>query len=252
MPCQRGARAVRSSQPWINRTPRVMPRRSRSVGYRRRRSTGIPARIPFQEGSRDEIYAFRADLFVARAARPHRLRRRGDRRPHRQGRRSDRWPRAATCLVVDTGFWIFGKKRMIPAGVVPRDRRRRANKVFVAMTKDQIKQAPDYDEERHRDRRARYHDEVGRLLRPVGRSTAADGSGRPEAPAVLVALPLPCSRRHRGSAWGRIFGAVRRRRCGSRSAGGRAVGVAGVAHPLDHLTGRHLARSCSPATAGTA
>jgi len=47
-------------------------------------------------------------------------------------------------LVVDTGFWIFGKKRLIPAGVVqrvdPDDR-----KVYVSMTKDQIKQAPDYD-----------------------------------------------------------------------------------------------------------
>jgi hypothetical protein len=48
-------------------------------------------------------------------------------------------------LVVDTGFWIFGKKRLIPAGVVQsvdHDDR----KVFVAMTKDQIKSAPDYDE----------------------------------------------------------------------------------------------------------
>ena len=48
-------------------------------------------------------------------------------------------------VVVDTGFWIFGKKRLIPAGVVTRvdhdDR-----KVYVSMTKDQIKQAPDYDE----------------------------------------------------------------------------------------------------------
>ena len=47
-------------------------------------------------------------------------------------------------LVVDTGFWIFGKKRLIPAGVVthvdPADR-----KVYVSMTKDQIKNAPDYD-----------------------------------------------------------------------------------------------------------
>jgi hypothetical protein len=47
-------------------------------------------------------------------------------------------------LVVDTGFWIFGKKRLIPAGVVQRvdadDR-----KVYVSMTKDQIKQAPDHD-----------------------------------------------------------------------------------------------------------
>ena len=56
-------------------------------------------------------------------------------------------------LVVDTGFWIFGKKRMIPAGVVTQvdhdDRR-----VFVSMTKDQIKSAPDLDEQR-----ASYDDE---------------------------------------------------------------------------------------------
>jgi hypothetical protein len=48
-------------------------------------------------------------------------------------------------LVVDTGFWIFGKKRLIPAGVVGRiDHNDR--KVHVSMTKDQIKQAPDFDE----------------------------------------------------------------------------------------------------------
>jgi hypothetical protein len=48
-------------------------------------------------------------------------------------------------LVVDTGFWIFGKKRLIPAGVVTsvdHDDRR----VAVSMTKDQIKSAPDFDE----------------------------------------------------------------------------------------------------------
>jgi hypothetical protein len=48
-------------------------------------------------------------------------------------------------LVVDTGFWIFGKKRLIPAGVVTRvdhaDER-----VYVSMTKDQIKSAPDFDD----------------------------------------------------------------------------------------------------------
>jgi len=48
-------------------------------------------------------------------------------------------------LVVDTGFWIFGKKRLIPAGVLDRvDQDDR--KVYVSMTKDQIKNAPDYDE----------------------------------------------------------------------------------------------------------
>ena len=53
-------------------------------------------------------------------------------------------------IVVDTGFWIFGKKRMLPAGVLERvnynDR-----KVRVNLSKDQIRQAPDYDAERERD-----------------------------------------------------------------------------------------------------
>src|SRR4051812_46856436 len=47
----------------------------------------------------------------------------------------------ATCLVVDTGFWIFGHKRMLPGGVVRAvdvDER----KVFVDMSKDEIKGAP--------------------------------------------------------------------------------------------------------------
>jgi hypothetical protein len=50
-------------------------------------------------------------------------------------------------LVVDTGFWIFGKKRMIPAAVVTRVDPDSKN-VYVAMTKDQIKSAPDFDEAR--------------------------------------------------------------------------------------------------------
>ena len=51
---------------------------------------------------------------------------------------------ASSYLVVDTGFWIFGKKRLVPAGVIQRvdDEER---KVFVSMTKDQIKSAPDFD-----------------------------------------------------------------------------------------------------------
>jgi hypothetical protein len=49
-------------------------------------------------------------------------------------------------LVVDTGFWIFGKKRLIPAGVVERvdyD----GETVYVGMTKDEIKNAPDYEDD---------------------------------------------------------------------------------------------------------
>ena len=48
-------------------------------------------------------------------------------------------------MVVDTGLWIFGKKRMIPAGSIDRiDPDGCA--VYVALTKDEVKQAPDYDE----------------------------------------------------------------------------------------------------------
>jgi hypothetical protein len=52
-------------------------------------------------------------------------------------------------IVVDTGFWIFGKKRMIPAGVID-SINHRDRKVRVAMTKEQIKGAPDFDAARRR------------------------------------------------------------------------------------------------------
>jgi hypothetical protein len=48
-------------------------------------------------------------------------------------------------LVVDTGPWIFGRKVMLPAGVVERiDTAER--KVYVDRTKDQIKDAPEFDD----------------------------------------------------------------------------------------------------------
>lgn len=62
-------------------------------------------------------------------------------------------------LVVDTGPWIFGKKVMLPAGVVDRldpD----SETVFVSRTKDEIKNAPEYDEERSRGD-ADYRGELG-------------------------------------------------------------------------------------------
>lgn len=47
-------------------------------------------------------------------------------------------------VVVDTGFWIFGKKRLIPAGVI-RQIDDTERKVWVSMSKEQIKNAPDWD-----------------------------------------------------------------------------------------------------------
>jgi hypothetical protein len=49
-------------------------------------------------------------------------------------------------LIVDTGPWIFGKKVMLPAGLVERvdpD----SKTVFVGLTKDEIKNAPEYHED---------------------------------------------------------------------------------------------------------
>jgi len=64
----------------------------------------------------------------------------------------------ASYLVVDTGPWIFGKKVMLPAGVVnhvDHDDR----KVYVDRSKDQIKAAPEFDEDNNAD--PSYRDKLG-------------------------------------------------------------------------------------------
>ena len=53
-------------------------------------------------------------------------------------------------IVVDTGHWIFGRKRLIPAGAV-RQVDEAGTKVWVGLTKDQIERGPDF-EESHRQR----------------------------------------------------------------------------------------------------
>ena len=69
-------------------------------------------------------------------------------------------------IVVDTGPWIFGKKVLLPAGVIERVDHD-DEKVYVNRTKDQIKNAPEFDEE---------HDQ--------GRGAIAAGSARTTAPAA--------------------------------------------------------------------
>ena len=61
-------------------------------------------------------------------------------------------------LLVDTGPWIFGRTVMLPAGVVERVDHVHGT-VYVARTKDQIKHAPEYQENRRDD--DAYHDELG-------------------------------------------------------------------------------------------
>lgn len=71
----------------------------------------------------------------------------------------------ASFIVVDTGPWILGKKVMLPAGVV-RDVDLDAQTVFVNRTKDQIKNAPEFDEKRFRD--DAYRSSLGSYYGPGG------------------------------------------------------------------------------------
>jgi hypothetical protein len=69
-------------------------------------------------------------------------------------------------VVVDTGPWIFGSKVMLPAGVitgVDHD----DETVFVNRTKDEIKNAPEFDEDRYHDET--YRGKLGTYYGPGGR-----------------------------------------------------------------------------------
>ena len=68
-------------------------------------------------------------------------------------------------LVVDTGPWIFGKKVLLPAGVIDRidfDE----EKIVVFRTKDEIKNSPEFDQDRYRDES--YRNEIGGYYGPGG------------------------------------------------------------------------------------
>jgi hypothetical protein len=70
-----------------------------------------------------------------------------------------------SCVVVDTGPWIFGKKVMLPAGVI--DRIDTAEeKVYVNRTQDEIKNAPEFDESRFDE--SDYRSDLGTYYGPGG------------------------------------------------------------------------------------
>ncbi|MEV6197843.1 PRC-barrel domain-containing protein [Streptomyces sp. NPDC051920] len=62
-------------------------------------------------------------------------------------------------LVVDTGVWIFGKHVLLPAGTVTRVDQAE-QKIYVALTKDQIKDSPEFDKDKHIGD-AGYHEQIG-------------------------------------------------------------------------------------------
>jgi hypothetical protein len=81
-------------------------------------------------------------------------------------------------LVVDTGPWIFGKKVVLPAGVIDRIDAAQET-IYVDRTKDQIKNAPEYDEGRFKT--DSYRDELGRYY---GRGGAGYGKAASRASGI--------------------------------------------------------------------
>jgi hypothetical protein len=71
----------------------------------------------------------------------------------------------ASSLVVDTGPWIFGKRVMLPAGVI-RSVDHDDEKIFVNRTKDEIKNAPEFDDSFLRD--DEYRSRLGSYYGPGG------------------------------------------------------------------------------------
>ncbi len=72
----------------------------------------------------------------------------------------------ASRIVVDTGPWIFGKKVMLPAGVIERVDLE-DEKVYVNRTKNEIKDASEYDDALFQDEP--YRTELGSYYGPGGR-----------------------------------------------------------------------------------
>jgi PRC-barrel domain len=68
-------------------------------------------------------------------------------------------------FIVDTGPWIFGKKVMLPIGIV-RSADHDEQKVFVNRTKDEIKNAPEFDESLIGDET--YRNQLGSYYGPGG------------------------------------------------------------------------------------
>ena len=66
-------------------------------------------------------------------------------------------------VVIDTGPWIFGKQVMLPAGIITRIDHDDQT-AFVSVTKDDIKNAPEFDETTYRDEQ--YRGELGTYYEP--------------------------------------------------------------------------------------
>ena len=74
-------------------------------------------------------------------------------------------------IVVDTGPWIFGKKVMLPAGII-KSVDHDDEKIYVNRTKDQIKDAPEFDDSLAQDEK--YRGRLGSYYGPGGAGYESD------------------------------------------------------------------------------
>ena len=74
-------------------------------------------------------------------------------------------------VVVETGPWIFGRKVLLPAGLVDRVHPEE-EKIYVERTRDAVKEAPSFDEDRADD--PAYLGEVGSYYGSLGGARAVD------------------------------------------------------------------------------
>jgi hypothetical protein len=111
----------------------------------------VSERIPFKEALMGEIWNPRADVDWTGDMVGYKVEATDgsigkiDEAPHEAG---------SSYIVVDTGPWIFGKKVLLPAGVITSvDHDEEA--VWVSRSKDEIKDAPEFDESMERTESAR-------------------------------------------------------------------------------------------------
>jgi len=131
------------------------------------RSGTLPSKRSRSEGEPVEIFAFRVDVFAGPPIDLTDFDVESSDGEHLGTVDEATYENGVGWLVVDTGHWIFGKRRMLPAGVVTRVDAE-TTKVVVSMTKEEVKHAPDYDHDRHVNDRVDYHEDVGSYYHPYG------------------------------------------------------------------------------------
>jgi hypothetical protein len=77
------------------------------------------------------------------------------------GKIVDNWLNSDSCyIVVDTGWWIFERKRLIPAGLIS-SISGSEQKIYLTMTRQQVRAAPVFKPIEHSSPSGRYNDFYG-------------------------------------------------------------------------------------------